>query len=398
MAMPLPMHVSGSERALIERVFRAVETRGTQELRDEAAVMRAQLARHAQYVHACAKLEAFSDDLHAPGTPLVPLRFPIRLTGGTRASVQTGVYRSFVRFVQDLHELVMVAHGGELDDACTDVPEFLDRLAGALTLETCRVLDGEASHAEAVRVMAHHAERCRAVEVRRESEALVPLGHACDAVVLILRDFGRTLSGRAKGVAGRMRTFWRAADRKGLRPAGAVLLATVHLRATLAAHRDWLGGEAMHASDEEQVRLFERLKQAHRGLAETLTWQARRVRWLTAATSAHACWCGLVFTRGVEGALVHAPAHMRSFATGERLRVRRDAQGAPFTCHLSAACVGNAVAELLREGHLVLNRVGVGYATRIVTFDFCKYEKVARNLLDDHVRPWAARLQKELVA
>ena len=47
---------------------------------------------------------------------------------------------------------------------------------------------------------------------------------------------------------------------------------------------------------------------------------------------------------------------------------------------------------------LVLNRVGVGYATRIVTFDFCKYEKVARKLLDDHVRPWAARLQKELVA
>ena len=88
---------------------------------------------------------------------------------------------------------------------------------------------------------------------------------------------------------------------------------------------------------------------------------------------------------------------MRSFATGARLRVRRDAQGAPFTCHLSAACVANVVAELLCAGHLALHRVSVGYATRIVTFDFCKYEKVARHLLDDHVRPWAARLQKGLV-
>ena len=269
--------------------------------------------------------------------------------------------------------------------------------AGALTLETCRVLDGAAPHAEAVRVMTHHVERCRLAAVRAESEALVPLGGACDAVVAILHHFGRTQSGRAKGVAARMRAFWRAADRKGLRAAGAVLLATAHLRATLDAHRDWLGGEAMHASDDALVRTFERLKQAHRGLAETLTWQARRVRWLAAATSANACWCGLALAQGVEGALLHAPAHMRSFATGARLRVRRDAQGAPFTCHLSAACVANVVAELLCDGHLALHRVSVGYATRIVTFDFCKYEKVARHLLDDHVRPWAARLQKGLV-
>ena len=58
MAMPLPMQVSVRERASFERVFAAIEARGSQELRDEASVMRAQLGRHAQYVRACAKLEA----------------------------------------------------------------------------------------------------------------------------------------------------------------------------------------------------------------------------------------------------------------------------------------------------------------------------------------------------
>jgi hypothetical protein len=88
---------------------------------------------------------------------------------------------------------------------------------------------------------------------------------------------------------------------------------------------------------------------------------------------------------------------MRSFATGKRMRVARVEQGAPFTCRLGAACVANTLVDLMRDGHMVLNRVSAGYATRILTFDFCKYEKVARNTLDDHVRPWAARVCGSLV-
>jgi hypothetical protein len=76
--------------------------------------------------------------------------------------------------------------------------------------------------------------------------------------------------------------------------------------------------------------------------------------------------------------------------------VRAD-EGAPFRCRLSAACVVNALVGLLAGGHLVLNRFSTGYATRIVTFDFVKYEKMARHLLDDHVRPWAKRIGDSLV-
>jgi hypothetical protein len=397
MAMPLPLQLGASERALFERAFAAIEERGTQEMRDEASVMRAQLARHAQYVRACARIEEFSDKMRSIGAPLAPLRFPIRLTDGTRASVQAGMYRSFTRFVEDLHDAVLVEHGGELDAACTDLPAFAEQLAGALTLEACRVLDGEVTHAHAVRVVVHHVEQCRLAAVRKESEALLPLGSACESIVEILRFFGRTLATCAKGLAGRMRTFLRASDRKGLRAAGKTLLETGHLRDLLAPHRDWLSGEARAADDAQMVRMCTLLQQAHSGLAEALTWQSRRVRWLAAAHSSNACWCGLSITSGVEGSLLHAPAHMRSFATGKRMRVARVEQGAPFTCRLGAACVANTLVDLMRDGHMVLNRVSAGYATRILTFDFCKYEKVARNTLDDHVRPWAARVCGSLV-
>ena len=399
MAMPLPMQVSARERASFERVFAAIESRGSQELRDEASVMRLQLDRHARYVGACAKLEAHGDELRESGASLVPLRFPMRLTEGTRDSVKTGAYRSFLRFVQDLHESVLTEHGGSMDDACTDVPAFLEKLAGALTLETCRVLDGGVGHAAAVQVVVRHAERCRVAAVREESKALDDLGRACDAVVAILRDFGRKMSGRAKGVATHMRTWLKAADRKGLRPAGAVLLAAVNLREGLVDHECWLASDARRddADDAKLVRMCALLRETHCALAEDLTWQARRARWLVATSSANACWCGLALSCDVLGTLVHAPAHMRSFATSHRVRLVRADEGAPFRCRLSAACVANALVGLLADGHLVLNRFSAGYATRIVTFDFVKYEKMARHLLDDHVRPWAKRIGDSLV-
>ena len=82
---------------------------------------------------------------------------------------------------------------------------------------------------------------------------------------------------------------------------------------------------------------------------------------------------------------------MRSFVGGERVRVGIEAQEVPFVCYLSAASVANAVLELLREHRLPLNRISAAYATRIMTFDFCKYERAARNILEDTVRPWVAK-------
>lgn len=396
MAVPLPMNVGNAESELFERVFVAVEERGAQEARDASSLMRLQLARHGEYVSACAKIEAFSDSMRALGTPLVPLRFPIRLTSGTRESVQTGVHRSFVRFLQDLYEVVLVQHGHVMDDACTDMPALLEQLAGALTLAQCNVLDGEAAHAEAVKGTVRHAERCRLAAVRAESEALLGIGNACEIVAAVLRDFGRTMVSIGKSkVASRFCAFLNAAERRGLREAGEALMRVRHIADAFEGHA-WLSG-AKSMDDAQLVRAWELLKLSHRVLADALTWEVRRVRWLVATNPGNQCWCGLALESGYVGSLVCAPAHMRSFATGQRVRVVRETDVPPFTCRLSAACVTNLLVELLREGHLVLDRISAGYATRILTFDFCKYEKMAQFLLDDEVRPWVESVRKYLV-
>ena len=390
------MDVGRVEGELFERVFAMVEAQGSQAARDEASLVRLQLARHGEYVRACATLEAFSDDMQVMGPPLVPLHFPMRLTAGTRASVRTGVHRSFLRFLQDLHEVIVSQHGHRMDDACTDVPPFLEQLANALTHAQCRVLDGAVPPAEAARGVMWHTEQARLAAVRAESEALLKIGGACEIVAEVLRDFGRIVPALAKSKAlKRFRALLHAAERKGLRAAGETLLGVRHIRGAFEGHA-WLCG-AGSMDDAQMVRACESLKQTHRRLADALTWEVRRVRWLVACNSSNQCWCGLALDCGFVGELVSAPAHMRCFATGQRVRVVREGQAPPFACWLSAACVADLLVELMHEGHLVLDRIDTGYAKRILTFDFCKYEKMARHLLDDKVRPWVERMRECLV-
>ena len=149
----------------------------------------------------------------------------------------------------------------------------------------------------------------------------------------------------------------------------------------------------MREDDARLVRIWELLKVTHCELAQALQWQVRRVHWLTATQSENQCWCGLALDTGLIGTLLHAPAHMRMFATGERVRVVVETQETCFACYLASACVTNTLIGLLDNGHLVLNRFDAGYANRILTFDFCKYETVARRILDEDVRPWVDRMR-----
>ena len=162
------------------------------------------------------------------------------------------------------------------------------------------------------------------------------------------------------------------------------------LQAAMSKH-GWLFGGAF--DDAKLVRIYELLLLTHTELAQTLTWQRRRVSWLTAANPAHRCWCGVgIDTGGVDGALVHAPAHMRRFDGEERVRVVLEPQEVAFSCFLSTAGVANVVIELLQTHRLPVNRIDAAYANRILTFDFCKYESAARNILEDTVRPWCDRM------
>ena len=185
----LPMQIEQREHERIAAALDAVDTDGLASDRAEAMLMRQQLALHASYVEACAKLEACADAMRSSDEHLVPLRFPLRLTQRTRKSVEDGLYRSFLRFLQDIHSTVVTQHGGALGDAVTEVDAFATKLANVLTLETCRVLDGLVSHADALEVCVSYTEKCRAAAVREESAHLLTLDNACEVVIATLARF-----------------------------------------------------------------------------------------------------------------------------------------------------------------------------------------------------------------
>ena len=386
----LPMQVAPREHERIAAALAAVDASGSENERTEAVLMRQQLALHATYVEACAKLEACADAMRASGAHLVPLRFPLRLTPRTRTSVEGGVHHSFLRFLQDLHATVVAQHCGAVGDAVCDAEGFLARLANVLTLETCRVLDGRVAHAEALEVCATYVSKCRAHAVRQECTNLLTLDDACAVVIDALSTFSTRSAKISRAVPERMRAFLRTAERKGLSTAARRLGREPQLQEAIAKHGAWLFGE--DGDDAKLSRIYELLLLTHLELAQALSWQRRRVAWLASVSSAHMCWCGIAVGTGMEGALVHAPAHMRCFAGTGRVRLAAERRESAWSCYLSLAGVANVVLELMDKRRLPLNQIDAAYASRILTFDFCKYESAARNIMEDTVRPWCERV------
>jgi hypothetical protein len=392
--MALPMHLEAAEAARYDATLSTIDARGVHSLRAEATLIREQLALHASYVNACEKIERFSEDMRESGARLVPLRFPIRLTHKTRECVEDGMFRCFQRFLQDLHGSVLAQHAGGVDDAVTNVSAFLTRLANALTLESCRVLDGLVSHAEARNVCLSYIDKCRVDVVRREGVELLALGKSCGVIVACLRRFAQSVAHIGKRAAERMRAFVKTQERKGLCDAARRMQRDRQLREVLEKHACWLYGGEM--DDERAERTYQLLALTHLELAQRIMAQQRRIGSLVTTNAAHRCWCGLMLATGVvDGALVHAPAHMRCLAGEERVRIVREPQVTAHVCYLSAVSVANLLCALLREEHLPLNRVSATYANRILTFDFCKYERAARSILEGTVRPWHERVKAE---
>ena len=293
----------------------------------------------------------------------MPLQFPIRLTPKTRECVEDGMFRSFLRFLEDLHASVLAQHKDGVDDLSTDTPAFLTKVANALTLESCRILDGQASAAEARNVCTTYIDKCRREIVRLESAHLLELDSACAVVVDCLRRFDTAASKIGKRIVARMRDFLRAAERRGLSAAARKLQAVRRTRTLLEKHTWLYGGDFDDARIE---RIYELLVATHSELAQGLMWQQRRIAWLASTNSANRCWSGLALATGVvDGELVQAPAHMRSLAGEQRVRIVLDTEEAHFACLLSAVGVADLVVELLHERHLPLNRISAAYADRI---------------------------------
>lgn len=385
----LPMPLAHREEEAYDAALAKVEETGSEAERSEARFIREQRVLHASYVHVCDKLEQYSVNMRAKEEPLVPLRFPIRLTQKTRESVENGMFRSFHRFLQDLHAAVMSQHEGGVDDAATNVEAFLTRVTNVLTLESCRILDGTATAQQARGVCVSYIEKCRRDTVHLECEHLASLDRACNAVIGCLRRFSQESSKISKDVAVRMRSFLRTNQRRGLREAAVRMGEERQLRGIVETHT-WLHGGDM--DDARVCRVHALLVLTHDDLVHSLLWHCRRIAWLRSMNSANHCWCGLTVGPCVDGILLHAPAHQRVFAGGERLYIAPERLEVPFVCYLSAVSVANIVLDLLRERRLPLNRISGAYANRVLTCDFCKYETAAQNILCDTLQPWLERV------
>ncbi len=392
--MPLPMHIRRTDAELYHALLLSVERRGEEPFRSEGTFIREQLELHASYVNACAKIEAFADKVRESGAYLEPLRFPLRLTQKTRESVASGMYRSIYRFLQDLQGAVVAQHGGAVDDSVTQVEPFLARLANALTLESCRLLDGKVLSREARKVCISYAEKLRYETVMDECRNMDSLFYACQVAINCLIRFDKERARIGKDPVARMRAFLRTAERKGLRNEALRLRQDRQARQAIAKHIDWMHDLGRTFDDERIGRVHELLTLTHVELAQALRWQQRRITWLKAANVANCAWCGVSLSTGVDGTLLHAPAHMRVFSSEERTRVLLDKGDMPFAHYLSTVGVASLVIELLHSRRLQLHRVDAAYANRVMTYDFCKYETAARNILEDTVVPWAERTKR----
>lgn len=388
----LPMRLAHCEEAACDAALARIDERGSEVQRNEATFICEQRALHTSYANVCAKIEKYAADMRSKGEPLVPLRFPIRLTQKTRESVENGMFRSFHRFLQDLHEAVIGQHErgwGGVDDAATNVNAFLTRVANVLTLESCRVLDGTATAQQARGVCVSYIEKCRRDTVQLESAHLESLERACTVVIDCLRRFSKESSKIGKDVIERMRAFLISNQRRGLKAAAVRMGEERQLRSIVETH-SWLHGGELN--DARVGRIHALLVLTHDDLVHSLLWHCRRIKWLRSTNAANRCWCGLAVAPVVDGTLLQAPAHLRIFAGEERLRISPERLEVPFVCYLSVVSVANIVLTLLHERRLPLHRISVAYANRVLTCDFCKYEAAAQNILCDTLRPWLGRV------
>ena len=404
----------------LEEVRKRVEETGDEEQQAQLLHVQQQLDLLVQYQATCAKLQSFAKGLRDRGALLVPFRLPLRPTPRNRQSIEEGLARSFKRFLEDLYVQCLTTHAQRLECLrhVSDSP-LVTRLASTFALASCRVLDREIDAAQAVRNCVSVLEACRAGLIRTEREALGEVREACLLIAELMALFCRRWSARKRSASRADtvavgRAFLKTAARQGQGLSYAVhALCKRRRMAPVFEGHAWLTKQYDGFSDDEVLDVCNRLVDSHVHFSQAVSWEARRVEWLCAASAANSCWDGVAIasshqpaaadadadaaadaehaaaqTWAADGAVIHAPAHMGAFATLERLRLVAEPQSGQFTCYLSTVRVTNVLLELLHSNRLVLNRISAEYAQRIATFDFCKYECAGDRIVADTLRPF----------
>ena len=393
------------------------------ELRACAAEAREQAELLRQYRATCAQLEAFGADLRTREHSLVPFRFPVRPTHKNREAIEQGLLRSFTSFVNDLHMLcrstnTALLERSNVEGQCT----ALAQIAAVLQLESCRVLDRQATAAEARSTCVHFLECTRRRVVYDECIAMRVLRDACAVVVKIMTAFSKRMATLKRAAAREAivaagRAWLKTAARQGLSHAVHVLCRSRRMAAAFDAH-PWLTKQYVNFSDAEVADVWERMAESHVQLLEYCNWESRRIEWLSATSACNACWDGVVVVpslaaasaAGAEdddaqasaprpegewplgGVAVQAPAHQGVFACAERVRLAAEPPRVAFSCQLSTVRAINVVHELLVSKRLPLHKIGSEYARRIAAFDYSKYESAGQRILKDTLVPFGERV------
>ena len=283
----------------LARVDAALQGSCDAELRAGAAQAREQAELLRRYRATCEQLEAFGADLHAKGPALVPFRFPVRPTHKNRQAIEEGLLRSFTRFVDDLHVLcssteTALLERSSVEGECT----ALSQVAVVLQLESCRVLDRQATPAEARTTCVHFLECMRRRVVLDECVGMRALRDACGVVIKIMESFSEAdaraeAPARAGGIIAAARAWLRTAARQGLSHAVHVLCRSRRMAAAFDAH-PWLTKQYVNFSDAEVVDVWGRMCEAHVQLLEYCNWESRRIDWLSATSACNVCWDGVV--------------------------------------------------------------------------------------------------------
>ena len=407
----------------LDSVKAAVVKTNDAKLVEQILYIQEQVELYLLYQKTLATISNFSRSIKTANDSLVPFSLPLRPTAKTLENMEEGVFRSFNRFVDDLFLCVSSLSTTKMEHAGNDIDSILmERISGVLAIETIRIFKGEVKASQGCALCIKFLENERAGLVRNECvrlrEAKVACGVVGDLMVLFskrLRTLKKSAGTEAQVATGR--AWLRSAARLGYGLSHAVhILSRRQQSAHVFDRHPWLTRQYARFSDAEVLDVWQQLTDGHVELGQIANWETRRIDWLTSTNVANQAWCGVCVAPSdpaadasadpaapaaepadlsedcnrwaVGGALVHAPAHMKAFATTERVRVVSEVQLAPFACFLPAVRLVNVIMELLHSKKLVLNKLSSSYLDRIALADYAKYEVASDRILAEELVPF----------
>lgn len=364
---------------------------GDPQLLERAVLVRQQTEVMNRYCKILKLLHDYEQTMAQNGVRLVTTKFPVKLLPKTKEYVYQGLANSLASFVNAVHTASMITSVSTLRPKQPSAnADWVSSLATSLFSEYQGVLTERVTCKKALETMLDLLEHLATRSIEEEQTRLRGASACCASVRNVCVLFGRRL------LHGKKRSC-PAARQKAARS----WLATAERELTddaLSTCRPWLKdvvpmvsafSSTEHLDDDAADDLYTCMETEHDKLATALALEMRRLNWLLSAPLDSPCWSGLVITpdscdHAFDERVLTPPAHLGSFATG-RLRVTADPRSlhTAFSCGLATVRVARLLTQLLRGGHLPVDKLGMTFANRVVVYEFAKYEHATLRIEGD---------------